>query len=273
MLGSGSAGNATLLQHGDERVLIDVGLSYRDVARRLDSIEVAPSTVGAVMITHAHGDHTRGAALFSRRHGVPVYTTVATRAVWGGANVSSWGDLRRDMPTEICGFRFTPFEVSHDAAAETVALCIETQDGAIGFATDVGMVTPTLQARFQDCRLLVMESNHAVDLLQIGPYAPSTKARISGSRGHLSNESLAQFVRRSLGPSVDCLVLAHLSQVNNVPEIAEMTCREALEACGRSDVRVVVSRQHRVAETVELGGRATGRRFDAMVTRQAILPF
>ncbi|HIM51967.1 MAG: MBL fold metallo-hydrolase [Vicinamibacterales bacterium] len=266
VLGSGSAGNATLLQRGDQRVLIDVGLSYREVARRLDGIAVSPASIGAVVITHAHGDHTRGAALFSRRHGVPVHATAATRAVWSNANVSAWRDLQCDTPTDICGFRFTPFEVSHDAAAATVAFQIDTPDGAIGFATDIGVVTPLLRARFRHCRVLVMESNHATDLLQVGPYARSTKARISGARGHLSNESLALFVREDLGRSVRCLVLAHLSRVNNVPEIAEMTCREALAARGRHDVRVVVSRQDRVAESVDLGGPGPAG-------RQVALPF
>ena len=273
MLGSGSAGNATLLQRDDQRVLIDVGLSCRDVARRLDSLAVSPASVGAVVITHAHGDHTRGAALFSRRHGVPVHATAVTRAVWGDANVSSWRDLRCDTPTDICGFQFTPFEVSHDADGETVAFQIETPDGAIGFATDVGVVTPSLWARFRDCRVLVMESNHATDLLQVGPYSRSTKARISGTRGHLSNESLAVFVREHLGRAVRCLVLAHLSRVNNVPEIAEMTCREALEARGRHDVRVVVSRQDQVAESVDLGSWAAPRRSGASAGRQVALPF
>ena len=253
-------------------MLIDVGLSYREVARRLESIAVSPASIGALVITHAHGDHTRGAALFSRRHRVPVHTTVATRAVWSDANVSSWRDLRCDTPTDICGFSFTPLEVSHDAAAATVAFQIGTPDGAIGFATDVGVVTPLLRARFRNCRVLVIESNHATDLLQVGPYARSTKLRISGARGHLSNESLAVFVRNDLGRSVRCLVLAHLSRVNNLPEIAEMTCREALEASGRHDVRVVVSRQDRVAESVDLGTWGAPRRPDASAGRQVALP-
>ena len=275
VLGSGSAGNATLLQGVGQPVLIDVGLSYREVARRLNSVGVSSGSVGAVVITHAHGDHTRSAALFSRRHDVPVYATATTRAVLESADVgkvAGWRVLVCDTTSEICGFRFTPFEVSHDAAAETVAFVIDTADGTVGFATDVGVVTPVLRARFRDCRLLVIESNHAHDLLQVGPYARSTKARISGSRGHLSNESLALFVRNDLGGSVRYLVLAHLSRVNNVPEIAEMTCREALEASGRSDVQVIVSRQDRVAETVDLGAWAP-RRTPGVHGLQVALPF
>ena len=273
VLGSGSAGNATLLQQGESRVLIDVGLSCRETARRLDAIGVAPESVTAVVITHAHGDHTRGAALFSRRYDVPVHATEATRTVWPGADVGSWGRLDCGAPADIGAFRITPFEVSHDADAETVAFHIETAAGAIGFATDVGAATAALGARFRRCRLLVMESNHATDLLQIGPYSASTKARIAGERGHLSNEALARFVREDLGPSVECLVLAHLSRVNNLPELAAMTCREALEASGRSDVRIVVTRQDRVTETVRLDVRRARRDPDSLPGRQIALPF
>lgn len=273
VLGSGSAGNATLLQHGESRLLVDVGLSCRETARRLDAIGVAPESVTAVVITHAHGDHTRGAGRFSRRYEVPVHATEATRAVWPGPDVWSWGGLECDAAADIGAFRITPFEVSHDAAAETVAFHIETAAGDIGFATDVGAATAALRSRFRRCRLLVMESNHATDLLRVGPYAASTKARIAGERGHLSNEALARFVREDLGASVECLVLAHLSRVNNLPELAEMTCREALEASGRSDVRIVVTRQDRVTETVRLDARRARPGPDSLPGRQIALPF
>ena len=273
VLGSGSAGNATLLEDGSRRVLIDVGLSYREVTRRLDAVGVAGADIGAVVITHAHGDHTRGAALFSRRHGVPVHVTAETRAVWGQVDVAGWGELRCDEVTEICGFRFTPFEVLHDAEAETVAFRIETADGAIGYATDIGTVTLPLRSRFADCRMLVMESNHAIELLRVGPYARSTKERIAGDRGHLSNESLGAYLREHLGQGVRCVVLAHLSRVNNLPELAEMSCREALEETGRHDVRVVVSRQDRVAETVDMGAWVAPALERLAASRQAALPF
>ena len=106
--------------------------------------------------------------------------------------------------------------------------------------------------RFEDCRLLVIESNHADELLRMSPYDAATRARIASDAGHLSNEALAAYIRGGLGPDVRCIVLMHLSRVNNVPEIAEQTCRDALAARGRTDVRVVVTRQDRVAPTVDL---------------------
>ena len=251
MLGSGSAGNATLLANGDSRVLIDAGLSYREVARRLALAGTEPAAIDAIMITHAHGDHTRGARLLARRHAVPVYSTAAVRAEWGAGELPDWRELAPRRPLELCGLRFVPFTVPHDAR-ETLAFRIETPSGAVGFATDVGAVTAELIERFADCRLLVIESNHADELLRISPYDAATRARIAGGAGHLSNEALAAYIRGGLGPDVCCIVLMHLSRVNNVPEIAEQTCRDALAARGRKDVRVVVTRQDRVAPTVDL---------------------
>ena len=251
VLGSGSAGNATLLANGDARVLIDAGLSYREVARRLALVGTEPAALGAIMITHAHGDHTRGARLLARRHDVPVYTTAAVRDEWNVSGLPAWRELAPPRPLELCGLRFVPFTVPHDAS-QTVAFRIETPAGAVGFATDVGAVTPELIERFEDCRVLVIESNHAAELLRISPYDAATRARIASDVGHLSNEALAAYIRGGLGPDVRCIVLMHLSRVNNVPEIAELTCRDALAARGRTDVRVVVTRQDRVAPTVDL---------------------
>lgn len=273
VLGSGSAGNATLLASGDARLLIDAGLSCRDLVRRLESRSVDPWSIGAIVITHAHGDHTRGAGLFSRKHDVPVYATPAVWAEWAEPEVAEWRPLRPGCVTDVCGFRFLPFRVPHDAA-ETLAFRVETIDGAIGFATDIGSTLPELAARFRDCRVLVMESNHAADLLRVSPYAPPTRARIGSDYGHLSNEALASFIRAHLGRSVRCLVLAHLSRVNNVPEIAELTCREALVACGRTDVKLVVASQDAVSETIDMGTWAAAEPVVLRAAlRQAALPF
>ena len=251
MLGSGSGGNATLVATEEGRVLIDAGLSCREVTRRLGAVGVEPDGVDAIVITHAHGDHTRGARVFSRRHRVPVYTTAAVRDEWGVTDVSEWRMLEAGRCERISGLAWHPFTIPHDAS-ETVGFRIETAEGVIGFATDVGTATEDLIRRFRDCHLLVVESNHAVELLRVSPYAPSTRTRIAGVNGHLSNEALAAFVRQHLGASVRCIVLAHLSRVNNVPEIAEMTCRQALADCGRTDVEVVVARQDRIAPTLDL---------------------
>ena len=269
VLGSGSGGNAVLLANRGAHVLIDAGLSGRDVSRRLAQVGVEPAALDAIVITHAHGDHTRGARPLSRRHGVPVYSTPAARDEWRVTGLHDWRELPLSRALDLCGLRFRAFAVPHDAS-ETVALRIETPAGPIGFATDVGAVTVDLIEQFRDCRVLVVESNHAVDLLRISPYDAATRARIAGATGHLSNEALAEFIRRHLGTAVRCIVLMHLSRVNNVPEIAEMTCREALAARGRSDVEVVVTRQDRVSPTVDLGAWCAAAAADVPSARRAV---
>ena len=251
VLGSGSSGNATLLTHGDAHVLVDAGLSCRDLCRRLEQVGVEPDALRAIVITHAHGDHTRGARLLSRRHGLPVHTTAAALCEWQVDDLHDWRELVPSRPLDLCGLRFRPFVVPHDAS-ETVAFRIDTPEGAVGYATDVGAVTAELAALFSGCRVLVIESNHAEDLLRVSPYDAATRSRIASDAGHLSNEALAAYIRGGLGPDVRCIVLMHLSRVNNVPELAELTCREALAACGREDVRVVVTSQDKVTPPVDL---------------------
>ena len=277
VLGSGSSGNATLVVHGAARVLIDAGLSYRALKGRLDALCVDPDSVRAIFVTHAHIDHIRSAASFSRRHGTPIYATATTRAAWGerALQISTWKPLKPGQMTECGTLRFLPFTVPHDAL-ETLAFRIDTAEGAIGLATDIGCVTAEMVSKFRSCCLLVLESNHAADLLCVSPYAPSVRTRIGSDDGHLSNEALATFLAEHLGDGVRCVVLAHLSRVNNVPELAEMTCREALMQRGHPDVRVVVAGQRSATPTIDLAGLAAEMAAAVRVPagmRQVDLPF
>lgn len=252
MLGSGSRGNATLVVSDLTRLLIDVGLSYRDTVRRLQALGVEPDEIDAILVSHTHGDHVRGLPRFAARHGTPVFATAAARGAWDpGIGSWAWRHLPVGAPIVIGDVTVVAFPVPHDAV-ETVAFRLETPQGAVGVATDLGEVTPELVTRFRGCRLLVIEANHARDLLRVSPYSAVAKARIASAAGHLSNEALAQFIETELDPTVRGLVLTHLSRVNNVPELAALVCREALARRGRPEVRVVVTWQDRVAETVDL---------------------
>jgi len=257
------------VSHKRGKVLIDLGLSCREVSRRLAQVEVTPDSIDAILLTHAHGDHTRGAGVFARRHGVPVYATEALWDEWHSAGQVEGMTLEPNESLSLAGFCFSHFEIPHDAS-ETCGFRIETPEGIIGYATDIGALTPLMIELFQDCRVLVIESNHAAELLRVSPYARATRARIAGVGGHLSNESLATFVRDHLGVTVKCLVLAHLSRVNNVPELAEMSCREALVTSGREDVEVILTSQEHVARTVDL---SVWLPETAMRARQENLPF
>ena len=242
------------------------------MSRRLAEIDVDPGMLDAILITHAHGDHTRGLRVMSKRHGVPVYATPAVRRESGVDDLADWRALAPGAALDLDGLRFMPFAVPHDAS-ETVAFRIETPEGTIGYATDVGALRPALVERFRDCRLLVIESNHAAELLRVSPYARSTRERIAGAEGHLSNEALAAFVREELADTVRCIVLAHVSRVNNLPELAATTCREALDAAGLDNVDVVVARQDRPTETIDLGAWPTAPAGFPNRAHQAALPF
>jgi phosphoribosyl 1,2-cyclic phosphodiesterase len=276
VLGSGSSGNATLISYQDEHVLLDAGLSYRGLKERLEVLNVAVEAITAIFVTHAHGDHVRSVASVSRRHGVPVYTTTGTRKAWGtpAEQIEHWKPLTAGKRTSRGALSFLPFTVPHDAN-ETLAFRIDTPEGAIGFATDIGCVTSELVSRFQDCRVLVIESNHSVDLLRISPYGASLRTRIGSDQGHLSNEALAAFCAEHLGESVQCVVLSHLSRVNNTPAIAEMTCREALDQRGRTDVQVLVTEQKRAAETIDMSTLPLPTEISKKpnVSGQHVLPF
>ena len=255
---------------------MDAGLSYRELRRRLDRLGVDVSELQAVVLTHGHGDQWRGADLLARRHGVTVYATPRTLKAWTGDDVACAVPIQPGQVLRLGALAIHPFTVPHDDV-ETLAFRIETPEGAIGFATDVGCVTAEFVARSRGCLLLVIEANHAAELLRVSPYAASVKARVGGDRGHLSNEALAAFIDAHLDASVRCLVLAHLSRVNNVPEIAEMTCRDALVRRGLGDVRIVMTYQDRPSQTIDLAEiRTTGAWLSTAPTarfRQDRLPF
>ena len=204
---------------------------------------------------------------------MPVHATAAIRAEWGAVDIAVWRTLRPGRARTVGSLRFVPFAIPHDAAA--VGFRVETAEGAIGYATDVGALTPPIAARLRDCRVLVIESNHAAELLRVSPYARATRERIASAEGHLSNEALATFVRDELADSVRCIVLAHVSRVNNLPELAEMTCREALRAAGRrdADVDVLVARQDRPTRTIDLGAWPAAPAPPPGRAQQVALPF
>ena len=244
--------------------------------RRLEGLRVSPDELCAIVLTHGHGDHQRGAELLSRRHGVPVYGTARTLEAWSGDSTVRCVPILPGQVAHVGVFAIHPFTVPH-GDVETLAFRIDTPEGVIGFATDLGSITGEVVARCRGCLVLVMEANHATELLRVSPYAAAVKARVGSDQGHLSNEALADFIARHLDASVRCLVLAHLSRVNNVPEIAEMTCREALSRGGRGDVRIVLTYQDRSSQTIDLADFAAARVGSAVTavvgSRQRQLPF
>ncbi len=226
VLGSGSRGNAVLLECGGTRVLIDAGFPATVVARRMRTIGVEPESVQAVIITHEHSDHVRGTALGARRYGWSIHATAGT--------VAGWPPLV-DVPvhTFAAGATLTfdrvdieTVRTSHDAAdpVAVIATC-RTSGTRAGIVYDLGCATEPVRRAVRDLDLLVLEANHDEEMLHTGPYPFVVRRRIASRSGHLSNRDAAELARECAHAGLREIVLAHLSQVNNEPSLATSAVR------------------------------------------------
>jgi phosphoribosyl 1,2-cyclic phosphodiesterase len=242
VLGSGSGGNATLVESGATRVLLDAGLGPRVLAERLVSAGVDPASLGAVFVSHEHGDHAGGAAAFSARFGVRLAGTRGTYAAagFGAEDIAGYDVLEPGATRTVGALRVTAFAIPHDAA-QPVAFVVSTDDACLGHATDFGHVSRGVVEAFRECDALLLESNYDPDMLRRGPYPWSLKERILGSHGHLSNGDVARFLASGLSDTCRAVVLAHVSQKNNHPEVAHLCAAEALRRRGRTEVRLDVA--------------------------------
>lgn len=235
VLGSGSSGNATLVHAGNTRILVDAGFSARELERRLRGLGVEPEAVEAILVTHDHGDHTRGMGVFARRHGTPLYLTDRTREACaklfrGEEEVRSY---RVGRPFLVGDVRVEPFLTVHDAADPVgVALVDECTGLRLGVATDLGRPTAQIRHALERCDLLILEANHDEVLLATSPYPWSVKRRIGSSHGHLSNQAAARFAVELLHPRLAGVVLAHLSNECNRAELALGVVGKALRDAG-----------------------------------------
>jgi phosphoribosyl 1,2-cyclic phosphodiesterase len=242
VLGSGSTGNATLVEGGGSRVLVDAGLGPRQLAERLASAAVDPASIDAVLVSHEHGDHARGATAFAARWGMPL---AGTRGTWqaagfGAASLPGWVRLEPGGTHAFGGLSVRAVGVPHDAASP-VAFVISAGTVALGHATDLGHVAAGLVEAFRPCDTVLLESNYDPALLRDGPYPWSLKERILGPFGHLSNGDVGRLLEKGLGDSCRRVVLAHLSRTNNHPELALQAAEEALARSGRREVEVALA--------------------------------
>jgi phosphoribosyl 1,2-cyclic phosphodiesterase len=242
VLGSGSEGNATLVEGGSARVLLDAGLGPRQLAERLQSAGVDPTSLDAVFLSHEHGDHARGAAAFSRKWGVPL---AATRKTFEAAGF----DLQRLPPVQplepgdelvLRRLSVRAVSVPHDAA-RPLAFVVCAGQSSFGHATDLGHLSRGLVSALGECDAVLVESNYDPAMLRDGPYPWSLKERILGPFGHLSNGDAARLLEKGLGARCRVVVLAHLSRKNNHPELALLAAEEALARGQRRGVRVALA--------------------------------
>ncbi|MDQ3604949.1 MAG: MBL fold metallo-hydrolase [Gemmatimonadota bacterium] len=231
VLGSGSGGNSILVETEGVRLLVDAGFSGRDLERRLAAVEIEPRSLSAVLITHDHGDHTRGMGVVARRWKIPLYLTEPTRTACarlldGSEEIRPYQSA---APLEIGGLRIDPFLTVHDAYDPVAITVTETETGEkLGIATDLGRPTAAVRHALGGCDLLILEANHDEILLRESDYPWSIKARIGGSHGHLSNRAAAELVAELYHPALCAVVLAHLSANANDPELAREVVGRAL---------------------------------------------
>lgn len=220
LLASGSKGNAIFIESGKTRLLIDAGLSAREISKRLLSMDVDPMSLSAILVTHEHIDHVRGLGPLVRRYNCPVYlqSEIAGRLKDVGKTecVREFDD---GQTFQVQNLSIRPFSISHDSIAP-VGFSITGDFGKVGVATDLGIATRLVTDSLANCRALVLEANHDEDMLRDGPYPWPLKQRVRSNRGHLSNSAAGTLLKNLLWDGLEAVFLGHLSEVNNRPELA-----------------------------------------------------
>ncbi|MBN1593687.1 MAG: MBL fold metallo-hydrolase [Candidatus Coatesbacteria bacterium] len=255
VLASGSSGNCTLLESGGARVLLDVGLSWVRVERALLSVDVDPTSINAIVVTHEHSDHCKGVGVAARKLKCPVHVNVETLG-FIASKLENVG--RRQIVLTKAGesfmiedLEFTPFPVPHDAV-NPVGYVVRTNGLKVGVATDLGYPTSVVKHSLKGCRALVLESNHDREMLLNGPYPFDLKQRIASKRGHLSNDQSADLLSEVIHDALEVVLLSHISQENNTRELAFSVAAKTLNELNRQDVTIAMTYQDRPSDLVSI---------------------
>jgi phosphoribosyl 1,2-cyclic phosphodiesterase len=232
ILASGSTGNSVFVELGGRKLLIDAGISARRIENGLKEAGIQLSDLDGVLITHEHSDHIKGIQVLVKRHRMPVYARAATwESISGYVKIPK--ECRRELGDSLNfgGLKVVPFSISHDAA-DPVGFCFYYKNIKWVLATDLGIVTRNVEQALSYADLAVLESNHDTEMLRSGPYPAFLKQRIKGRQGHLSNYDAGQILAHIPRKQVMQVFLAHLSQQNNRPYLAEQTVSQVLQKYG-----------------------------------------
>jgi phosphoribosyl 1,2-cyclic phosphodiesterase len=261
MLASGSRGNCALVSSTATKILVDAGISCRETFKRIKALGEDPAALSAILITHEHSDHVYGLATLAKKLRIPVFMTGATHASWSRALRNQKGERPQLERLERfqSGHRFQvgdieikPFTIPHDAA-DPVGFTFRVEGAKVSIATDLGYLPVNVRDHLRGSDILVMESNHDVEMLRGGSYPWSVKQRVASNVGHLSNQALADFFTRDYDNNAAFVVLAHLSEENNHPEIARREAEKALaERGGLFQNQVLVARQNEALQPLRL---------------------
>ncbi len=252
MLASGSSGNAALLTAGNTRILLDAGLSMKELARRLALIGETVENIDAILVTHEHSDHVAGLPVLARNKNL----RAAVYMTWLTEPAIDWGETRPNVELFQAGAAFhigaievQSFSVPHDAV-DPVGFCFEAEGVRIGVATDLGYIPESVKYHLRRTDLLLLEANHDLNMLKVGPYPWSVKQRVMSRVGHLSNDGMSEYLARDLDSSTAVLVMGHLSEQNNHPAIVEQVAAGTLAGRGLA-ARLFIATQRTPSEVFQ----------------------
>lgn len=236
---SSSSGNCTYIGSAGSGVLIDAGVSAKQISLKLNSIGVSEDGIGAVFVTHEHGDHVKGLRVFASKYNIPVYATEGTLKELEKSGVinGKFPVFPIDGGMEINGQLISPFRTSHDAAQSCGYTVTTSDDRKICVATDTGVVTDEMRSALTGCDLVLIESNHDIGMLRNGSYPYLLKRRILSDTGHLSNLACSDFITELVKSGTTRFFLGHLSKENNIPSLAYKTSQSALQCAGAVENR------------------------------------
>jgi len=257
MLGSGSAGNSALLATDHCKILVDGGLSARQIVLRLEQCGVMPEQLDGVLLTHEHSDHVCGLEVLCRKLDLPIYANAQTAEVvrYDGAldRHRNWRIFRTGSEFAICDVLVQTFPVPHDAV-DPVGFAFYAGSSALGFITDLGYATKMIVERLRQVHTLVIETNHDEKLLQNDTHRPwPVKQRIQSRHGHLSNNAAATVIEELLPGKIDRVVLGHLSRDCNAPTLALQTVRNSLSKSGKIEIELFCATQSEISPRFCIG--------------------
>lgn len=258
-LGSGSSGNATLVRSTKTSLLIDCGFTLKETLKRMATLGVAPSDLTAVLISHEHSDHVKGIGPLSRKFGVPIYLTHGTFRRLKDNRLLAYELFHAHAPFTLGDIEVDPFPTAHDAA-ESCQFVLRKDNISFAVATDMGVCPPFVLGKLAGVNGVLIECNYDDDMLRNGPYPPSLQHRIRGQFGHLGNSQAGPVVRAIDHPSLETILLGHLSEKNNTEQCA---LDAVLASVVRNPERVEVLTQHAASRWIAITGKVTEASTDA----------
>lgn len=252
VLSSGSKGNLLHLHSGSTRLLVDAGISCKQIEGRMRLAQLNPQHLDAILVTHEHSDHIRGISVLSRRYNIPVWVC---RKAWDHVSRTNpgWHNVTIFNPGisfALGDLEVHPFSIPHDTS-DPVAFCFKSASYKFAMATDLGSTPDSVISILAKSDLLLLESNHDMDMLMNGPYPWFLKRRISSRHGHLSNDQCAELIQQLIHPGLKAVILAHLSETNNRPELALKKTADVLNAA-EMNIPLIVADQHKPSSAIEL---------------------